>query len=100
MKGERAIVRNRPRSCCPDDGADIIANFRGVTFATAHDSKLHPDRGADVVFVFHFRLSKRRDVADAQVDRHAPTGSNYNLNEIMIYTLDGCHIIYAHLAVS
>ncbi len=65
MKGKRAIVRNRPGRGRPDNRADIVSNFRGISLAAAHNSELHPDRWALVIFVLYFRFGERGAVKEA-----------------------------------
>src|SRR5260370_14654822 len=68
MKCERSIVRKRPGRGGPDDGADVVANFRGITFAPADDAKFHPDGRAGVIFVFNFGFGERGAVVNGPVD--------------------------------
>ena len=70
MKSERAIRGKCPGSRRPGQRAYIGAKF--LRLRIAHNRKLHPDRRARVVFVFHFRLGQRRAVVNAPVNRLQP----------------------------
>src|ERR1700674_2827368 len=71
MECERAIVRKCPGSSGPDDGTDVIADFRGIALAPASNPKFHPDRRAGVIFVFDFGFGERGAVVNAPIDRLA-----------------------------
>ncbi len=69
MKRESAVRRQRPWRCGPDQRADISANPELPGFLAGNNRKLHPDRRAGVVFVFHFRFGQSGAVINAPVHR-------------------------------
>src|SRR5260370_38304413 len=100
MKCERSIVRKRPGSGGPDDGAYVIANFRGITFAPADDAKFHPDGRAGVIFVFNFGFGERGAVVNAPVDGLAATVNVTFFDEVEKCARDGGLIIVAHRQIT
>jgi len=96
MKGEGAIVRNRPWRGGPDDGADIGSDLRGCASAADDSWELHPDGWAGVIFVFDFRFRKGRAVVNTPIDRLAPAVDVTLLHEIQERARNGGLVFMAH----
>src|SRR5712691_8617120 len=99
MKGERAIVRNRPGGGGPDNGADIASNSCNISSVANNNCKFHPDRRAGVIFVLDFRFGKRGAVEKTPVDRLAPAVYVSLFHEIQKRAGDGRFVFMAHRQV-
>src|SRR6267154_1285718 len=99
MKGERAVVGNRPGSGGPDDGGNVRAEFCGFTACTTCESEFYPDAWAGVIFVFDFGFGERSGIVNTPINRFAAAIDVALFDEIEKGIGDGGLVFMAHREV-
>src|SRR5579862_4020245 len=96
MKSERTVMRNGPRCSGPNDSTNVASKLGSFATSATNNSKLHPDRRANVIFVFNFSLSQRSAVVDAPINRFPPAINVTFLHEIKKRAGDGGFVSKIH----
>src|ERR1700751_4297011 len=96
MKGERAVVGNSPGRSGPDNRGNVAVNPFEPPLTGAGDGEFHPDRGADVIFIFDFRLCEGRRIVQTPILRLTPAIDVALLHELEKRAGDGGFVVEAH----